>query len=367
MPATSTLDPQLINALSRYRQQIEAQRKLPQEVLDIIYANRWFQLAVPQACAGLEKSLPEIVAIFDALAAVDANIAWCVNLGAGANMFSGYLAPEIASSIFSSPQTAIAGSGKISGTAQPTAGGWMVTGQWKYASGADHATHFTANATLCDASGSELKNPDGTPQFLSFLFPASDVDNLGNWDAIGLRGTSSHDFAVKNAFVPHAHTFSLTKPSPFANSALYRFPFESMAIVNMTSMQTGIARHFLEQFRLLAQTKKPYTSQATLAENSAVQQCLQNHEQAFTQARKAMFDSLQLAWDQVESKQTLAPTQQKTLHDHCRKAAATGLAMIDALYPLCGMNILQSDSTLNQIWRDAHTASQHFLLSPLNN
>ena len=87
----SDFDPSLKNKLAAFRAEIEAQKRLPQALLDILYEQRWFQLAVPRACGGLECSLPEIVRTFEALAAIDANIAWCVNLGAGANMGSNFL------------------------------------------------------------------------------------------------------------------------------------------------------------------------------------------------------------------------------------------------------------------------------------
>lgn len=365
MPPLSDLDPSLKNKLAAFRSEIEAQRQLPQAVLDILYAQRWFQLAVPKACGGLECSLPEIVRTFEALAAIDANIAWCVNLGAGANMFAGYFAPEVAQPIFSAPQTALAGSGSITGTAQPCEGGWRVRGRWKYASGSQHATHFTANAQLTDAAGTALEHPDARPVFLSFLFPASAVTIQPTWDATGLKGTSSHDFTVDGVFVPHAHTFSLGQPSAFAQAPLYRFPFDSLAVVNMACMQTGMAQHFLAQFQALAAVKKPYGSEKTLAQSPVVQQCLHNHVQGFTQARTQMFEQLERAWESIAAQENLAPGQQKGLHHSARQAAFSALALIDALYPLCGMAILDSGHVLNQIWRDAHTASQHFLLSPL--
>lgn len=39
-------------------------------------------------------------------------------------------------------------------------------------------------------------------------------------------------------------------------------------------------------------------------------------------------------------------------------------AAVDGLYPYCGLYAAREDSTINRVWRDFHTASQHALLLP---
>ena len=78
-------------------------------------------------------------------------------------------------------------------------GGYRAGGEWGFASGAPHATWFTANCVLTDA-------PAGTIRAMTF--PAAAVTIEPTWEVSGLRATASHSFSVRTALVRSAYTFS---------------------------------------------------------------------------------------------------------------------------------------------------------------
>lgn len=355
-----------ITNIRAYTSQTEAARHLPEAILSIIYNQKWFHVLVPQSCGGKELSLPETVQLFEALAWADANVGWCVNLGAGANMFAGYFDAHTALDIFEPKETCCAGSGAVSGKATRTEGGYTVSGRWKYASGANHATHFTANAWLLDETGQSLTE-EGQPIFRSFIFPAKDITNHNNWNAIGLKATSSNDFEASNVFVPEAHTFSLLKPSTFAQGTIYKFPFAQLAVVNMACMMTGITLHFIDLYDELSAVKKPLHSDKLLGENETAKHIVNTATHSFYTARKKMYHDLQQVWDEIMKNGVANAALLEQLSASAKEAAHTARNVINELYPLCGMSILEPESMLNKVWRDAATASQHYLLSPLNN
>jgi hypothetical protein len=45
-----------------------------------------------------------------------------------------------------------------------------------------------------------------------------------------------------------------------------------------------------------------------------------------------------------------------------RRLARTSLAAVDRLYPFAGLRAANPETELNRVWRNLHTASQHFLL-----
>jgi alkylation response protein AidB-like acyl-CoA dehydrogenase len=358
------LSKEIIKSLRKKALETETLQSLPPETLVTIYKQGWFHVWVPKAFGGLEYTLPDTVRLFEALAYADANVGWCVNLGAGANMFSGYLSPKIAADIFSDPVTCCAGSGAVSGKAQQTTGGYILNGRWKYASGANHATHFTANAYLLDEAGEQILE-DGLPQFRSFIIPASKIRNYKNWNAIGLKATSSNDFGATDVFVPESDTFTLLKPSDFATGAVYQFPFDLLASINMTCMLTGIALHFEESYQELAAVKKPLHSDLLLADNPRAQFLFNNASRRFHDARTKMYAQLEAVWacyGKGETANAFAIDQFKSANSEATAAARN---LINELYPLCGLNIVTPESELNKIWRDAAVAGQHYLLSPL--
>src|SRR5690554_2260480 len=148
-----------------YKEALVAEKlgKLTDKQLDVIYQNRWFHLLVPQSLGGAEMPLPEFAAMMEMLAAIDGSFAWNVNLGAGANMFAGFMEQTPASEIFKSERTCVAGSGAATGTAKIKDDGYIINGYWKYASGSAHANFFSLNAQLVDSE---------TDEFASFLIPA---------------------------------------------------------------------------------------------------------------------------------------------------------------------------------------------------
>jgi len=342
----------------------EKEGRLSAEDLALIYRRKWLQVMEPENCGGLEWTLPQTVRLFEALAWADANVGWCVNLGAGANMFSGYLPEKTAQAIFNSAKTWCAGSGAISGTARKDKQGFLVSGQWKYASGAAHATYFTANCFLLEEDNRPVTDHD-QPVFRSFIFPADVVQLKNTWKVIGLKATSSDDFEVKDLWVPEAHTFSLLKPSDFATGPLYQFPFDLLAIVNMACMPVGIALHFIDLFLELAAAKKPLHAGTLLKDNESMQSIFETTTQEFYAARIAMYQALDEAWAAYEQGAPAGTALIVSLSRFARLAATKARNVVHALFPLCGMNILYQDAPLNKVWRDMATAGQHYLLSPL--
>jgi len=362
---TEILSPEIIETLRGRTFETEELKSLPRETLELIYKQRWFQVLVPKNCGGLEYTLPQVVRLFEALTYADANVGWCINLGAGANMFAGYLNGKVSREIFNHPETCCAGSGAVSGRATKVAGGYRLSGRWKYASGANHATHFTANALLLDESGMLLME-DGQPMFRSMILPKKNITNHKNWDAIGLKATSSNDFTADNVFVKDEYVFDLKRPSAFADGPLYRFPFVHLAEVNMTCMITGIALHFLESYEALAKNKKPLHSNVQLSENDGAKLILQKTADGFLQARAGMYDLLDRTWAYYEKNEVPADTLITDFRKAIYAAAKASRQLIYDLFPLCGLNIVSFQSEMNKIWRDAAVAGQHYLLSPLH-
>lgn len=362
------LSPSHISLLRRNSAAIEQAGQLTDEVLALIERQRWFELLTPRACGGLERPLPEVVRIFEEAAFAEGNAGWCINLGAGANMFAGYFEPAVAKALFGNARTCIAGSGATTGTALAVDGGYRINGRWKYASGASHATHFTFNALLHEADTTPIRHADGSAAFRAFIVPAEKVHVRPTWQAMGLKGTASHDFEVNDVFVPTAHSFSLLRPSEFAKGPLYRFPFEAMAVTNMAAMLTGMALHYLQAFAELAQSKTPQGTASTLQHHPVAQQIMQTRQHALGQARAAMLKVLDDCWQRLTltADATLPQQQSLALQHAARHAAQQALALVDALHPLCGMSAVAPAQPLNKIWRDVHTASQHYLLSPLH-
>src|SRR5882724_11511693 len=213
--------------------------------LAIIDEQRWFNLYVPRSHGGLELSLPEGLRMEEALAWTDGSLGWTVTLCSGANWFIGFLQPEIAKDLFSDRRSCFAGSGRASGIARITATGYEVTGRWKYASGAPHATAFTANCLL-EKDGALLQNEDGSPMMRAFLFLKDEVIVHKDWNAMGMIATASHSFEVRQQQVGRDRCFTIDSHHSFLPQPIYRYPFLQLAETTLAVNSAGMAAHFID-------------------------------------------------------------------------------------------------------------------------
>lgn len=347
----------LVAAIRKEANEAEQTGKLGSKQLAIIYKNRWFHLLVPKEYGGEEMGLPEFSLLMEELASIDGSFAWNVNLGAGANMFAGYLDKNIAKDIFSNPETCIAGSGAVSGIATKEEDSYSIKGYWKYASGSAHANFFSLNAMLVD----EVK--EGT--FSSFIVPRSAVEILDTWKTTGLKATASHDFKIMDFKVSNLYAFDLLKPSQNCTGVLYRFPFQLLAEINMLVMSLGLAKRFLELAKQVALHKIIKETKIGLSELPSFKELVEIHEDEFLSARKKVFELLHLLWDKSAAGDSILLQEQESFTQLVLQSAKQSRQLVDALYPFMGMNTVFESSEINRVWRDFKVASQHALISPI--
>ena len=338
----------IIKMLRNEAAKAESYGHLTPKQLAVIYKNKWFQLLVPKAIAGAECDLPTFCLFVEYLASIDGSLAWCINLGAGANMFAGYMNQDTAHSLFNDPVVCIAGSGAKTGTAQVLGSSYVINGTWRYASGAHHATHFSLNARL----GTEENAP-----YLSFVIPKEQVQIVQAWDAFGLKATSSHDFIINHGVVPKTYAFDLTKPPLHELGDLYRFPFPLLAQINILAVTTGLARRFLEL------SKEVYTSKHK-GRSIHFDQVCDELEAAFEERRQQVYRKLNLLWMENKRQAIDEIKVSSTFTQTIVKAANASRALVDGLFPYLGMQSILYSSEINRVWRDFKVASQHLLLRP---
>ena len=101
--------------------------------------------------------------------------------------------------------------------------------------------------------------------------PGREATLLDNWNPIGLRGTASESYAVKDLFVPEELTGTREDPTLRREPGpLYAFPQQTLYSVGIASVALGIARGMLDAFVDLAGRKTP-RGIGRLADNAVIQ------------------------------------------------------------------------------------------------
>ncbi|HEY9001991.1 MAG TPA: acyl-CoA dehydrogenase [Mucilaginibacter sp.] len=349
------LQPDWVKIIRDRSAEAESMAQLHPDQLAIIYEQGWFKILVPALYSGRELPLPELIRLEESISWADGSVGWVVTLCCGAGWFGGFLDPEKAKAVFSNPRVCLAGSGAATGTATISENGYIINGTWKYASGAHHATYFTANCII--KKGDEtLMGEDGGPLILPFIFNSKDVEVFPAWKYVGMMGTGSDAFKVTNLSVNADCCFKIDPMAAVVNGTLYQYPFLQLAEAILAANISGIAIHFMDLCPEIFKEKLSQDKYSEAQKNILKETLTRSHDE-LEMARLEFYIAVDRSWDD-DNDQAL-----QAVSSTSRKLAKTARECVDQLYPYCGLQAANPESEINKTWRDIHTASQHSLLT----
>lgn len=351
-------DLQMINSIRNGAKTNERTGELASEILEYIYERRLFKVFVPKELGGDMKDLPDALKIFEEASRIDSSFGWLVTIGAGGGFFVPSLSKETSREIFLEKDAVIAGSGQATGKAVKADGGYFVTGNWRYCSGALHATAYTANCVIEDPDGQE----DG--KIRSVAFTPEQVNIIKDWNTIGLKGTGSHSIAAKNVFVPDERTFSIFEKISYMDEPLYSFPFLQFSQASFAAIIIGISRHFFEEAGKMIAEKAAGWDIIPARSQLAMEQ-VKTAQKGFYDMVEEFYDEVEKIWGKHMAGETITAEEEHELSSKCIDTAAKGRDTVNGVFPYLGMDVVKEGNSILSIWKDINTASQHLLLSPL--
>ncbi|WP_297337080.1 acyl-CoA dehydrogenase [Algoriphagus sp.] len=342
-------------------QKAEKLGSLIPEWLDKIYAENWFKLFVPKANGGLALGFPEALAVEEKLAQLDGSLGWTVTLCAGAGWFVGFLEDSLRKEVFADPKVCLAGSGFVGGKAEIRPDSYLISGHWTYASGAVHATHFTANCEIWD-KGKVVLDPEGKPLVKAFILKRTEVEILDAWHYMGMVATGSHAFKTSELTVPRNRSFEILPERAKLSEPIYQFPFMPFAEATLAVNILGISLHVIELIQASfwqRHERKPFSADQLayfirLAKKS---------EKRLQKIRATFYKKVEKAWKELEECNQLSLTSQQSISKISRKMTGRCRKVTAALYPFAGLEAAKTETELNRVWRDFNTVCQHSLLT----
>jgi alkylation response protein AidB-like acyl-CoA dehydrogenase len=357
---STLLKPEWVAIIRDNAAEAEGLGKLHPAQLQLVYEQQWFNLLAPAAYGGLQTPLPDLIKLEEALSWADGSLGWVVTLCCGAGWFGGFIDPIIAQQIYSDKEACLAGSGAPTGTATITGNGYIITGNWKYASGVHHATYITVSCNIMDGENPVL-NEDGTPLILPFVLDRKDVQLLSGWKYIGMIATGSDAYSVTNLYVDKNRCFKIDPGAAMIDSLLYTYPFLQLAEATLAANISGTAVHFIDLCVPAFANKATNIRRVNEANVLVMDEALRSATALLNQARAAFFTAVEASWANPIDEELL-----KTVSTTSRVLAKISRECVDELYPYCGLLAASPDTEINRVWRDLHTASQHALLTFLD-
>jgi indole-3-acetate monooxygenase len=325
---------------------IDAERRLPTELVDALGDSGLLRAGAPTEVGGLELPPGTALRCAEAVARGDASAGWCVSIAITSSLLVAYLPVSSRKELFGDGRGVAAGVWAPRGTARHVSGGVVVSGRWAFCSGITHADVLFAGCML-----------DDQPHVVAL--PKSDVQVLDTWHTLGLRGTGSHDSVADEVFVPADRVLSISD-GPVIDRALYRFPPFGFFALCITAAAMGNARAAIENLVEVAAAKKSGTSARTLAERGPTQAAVAAAESALEGARALYYQAIDDAWQASQRSEPVpidARTRLRLAATHGVRTAAT---VVSSMYDLAGGSAIYDDSPLQRRFRDAFTATAHF-------
>ncbi|MGE0687450.1 MAG: acyl-CoA dehydrogenase family protein, partial [Dehalococcoidia bacterium] len=318
-----------------------------------------FKLWQPKYLGGAEIDLHTALEITEQLARFDGSTAWNFMIGLQSSALLGFMPEHVVREMMADePMATLGGSGQPGGIAVPVEGGYRITGRWAFTSGSNHTRWICGNCRIDD--GSE-PNPEAPPDLRMFWFRSDQYEVLDTWYTMGLRASGSHDFEVKDVFVPADRFVSgmLTK-SPYQTGTIYQTRVVLLLLPTFASVAIGIAREALDEFVKLAQKKKPTRATRLLAEYDSIAQTIGRAEAKINAAHDYLHGAMcERLWSAMKA----GNGDDEALAVDVFYAGAFACQManeaVEVLQDAAGGTGIYESSPLERCFRDVHMVSKH--------
>jgi alkylation response protein AidB-like acyl-CoA dehydrogenase len=311
---------------------------------------------LPKSLGGHEFTPRQLIETVERLSCHDAAAGWTMFAlqlvtGSTAAFIGEAAAAELFPDVAGGRYALVAGHGTRPGRAVPVKDGYLVSGNWQFASGMAHATHVHSLIQVEDTGEKRI-----------LTMPKSQVTLDGNWDVLGLRATHSIDYHCHDVYVPHEYTYLATTTTPVNGGALYRIGLVDMAAIGHTGWALGVGRRLLDELRKVAEAR-------TGTRGAAVDTAQFHAEFATAEARlRAARAWVAEAWGDVEATLDagdLLTTEQDTLlRLVLNHATSTAREVGGTVHRWAGSAAIRR-GPVDRFLRDLHTGTQHITSSPV--
>ena len=352
----SAFDALLIEVAAR-REEIDRLTHVPRDLVESMKRAGMFRAGTPRRFGGDALPPATFLEMVERVSQVDGSAGWVSAFGS-ANTFLASLPIETQQMIYAEgPDQVFAGGLNPPTVARAVDGGWIASGQWRFASGCMGADWIgIAMLTESDDPGS------AKPIVRLAVAPAAEVEIIRNWDVVGMRGTGSYDTRVTDKFYRREWTCDRLAP-PLIDEPLYRYPAQAFQAQVHAVVNLGLARAALDTALEMSEAANPVPGVTALADRSYFRTALAKAEADWRSARAFFYETAEQAWEVLLAGDTVAPALTNMLRLSAAHAAHTCADAVQDIFRVAGMAAIQKTNRLQQIARDAMVITQHATLN----
>jgi alkylation response protein AidB-like acyl-CoA dehydrogenase len=343
-----------------HRDAAERDREMPRVVYEELRDAGFPRMWVSREFGGEQASLTAGMVALEALARLDASVAWQIGVQGAIGRLSDYLPEQSSRRLFLDCDGFAVGGVKPSGLAEPVDGGYLLRGEWAMASGSAHADWLVCTSLVCK-DWKPVMTPQG-PDIVMLYVPTSNVRLLDTWYTVGLRGTGSNHYQVDEQFVPEelaVRKGRMVQAPPDRSSRAYPIGYFDFGPFTTAPVALGVAQDALDAFHVTAQAKTPSSGTQTLASSPVVQERFARAEIAVYSARLLLFEAAR----QLEASGTAGEELSSLIRLASVTVGEAATAAVDTAYTLAGTTSMYATSRLERAFRDVNSVTKHIALS----
>ncbi|MBV8361380.1 MAG: hypothetical protein JO189_26100, partial [Deltaproteobacteria bacterium] len=198
------------------------------------------------------------------------------------------------------------------------------------------------------------------------VVPRHQVTIHDNWQAAGLKASSSCDYSLEDVFVPDEMTFSLMDAvlgKLVAGGAALRLGFPAVVVPFSMGIALGIARHALDEITAQAIEKGRGFPPSPLSTHPHFQFALGKAELELEAARALALQVLSRIWEEACADRMPSPEQQAEARGAAAYITEVAQRVTTTAFQAAGGGALFDANPLQRCFRDVYAAGQHFTVS----
>lgn len=338
----------------------EAGRRLAVPAMEAMRDAGLYRVWRPKALGGLEVDPVTGFRVFEEVSRIDSAAGWNLQLSSAFDFFGAWFTEEGAGDIWGDPSAMVHGAFNPLRKAVVAEGGYRVSGQIPFVSGAHHATSFVGLAAVHDGDTMRLDDA-GNPTVIMTICPSSEAEIVDNWNTMGMRGTGSHDVKMNDVFVPNKHAtpwVPLEEPGPAYQGPLYRTTVWP-PIAALAPPALGIAQAAISEAIDVATQKTPAYLTKTLKDRPVVQRQLALAEAHVASGRAYLFDVFNRLYEKCEAGSWLSMEDKANAQLASTHAIQASARAVRTIHEIVGASGIREAYRFEKHFRDVHVITQH--------
>lgn len=358
---------ELVPLLRANAERTERERRIPEENLAALREAGLLRLSLPRAYGGYELGMRALLRICAELGRGCGSTSWVTTL-LNTNLYTTAFFPEQAQAEVFGADPDVILSGVILGSSvqlKAVEGGYLLSGQWSFATGCLHAAWAVLGRV-----------PTGDDEsHAAALVPMSDLLVRDTWQVAGMVGTGSNTLVAEGVFVPRHRVVVFDRAvtdlelaeAPDAAGWQDQGTRRAVLIIGIVAPLLGLAQQAFElvQASLTNGRQIAYSSYRDARESPSTQLALARAAQLIDSSWLHALRSATELDDAETDRTVLDRYRQVRIHTDAGYIAQQCRAAVDILLDVNGAGSFADARPLQRVWRDIEVASRHGIINPM--